>query len=238
MSIGKELSKIILKLFDRNIYTSFFPKLINRNSSKMNKNNYKLSNDYSYIFVHIPKTGGMSLNSVVDEINQKNQSNKIFRGGHNPISLFHSMDDKKYFTVIRNPIVRAYSFYRMSLKDRKQPYNYLAKKSFYHFVTYCPEVQNIYCKYFSGEIEKDVNSDIYQIAENNIKKFYYIVNFSNFEHDTKKLFDKIGYKNMKLPHINSSESSDISIDEKKILEFYNSYDLKLYSFLKSNNYLE
>ena len=40
------------------------------------------------------------------------------------------------------------------MADKKQPYNYLAKKSLYHFVTYCSEAQNTYCKYFSGEIEK------------------------------------------------------------------------------------
>ena len=36
----------------------------------------------------------MTLNSVVDIINSNIQINKIYKGGHNPISLLHSMDEK------------------------------------------------------------------------------------------------------------------------------------------------
>ena len=126
----------------------------------------------------------------------------------------------------------------MSLKDKKQPYNYLAKKSLYHFVTYCSEAQNTYCKYFSGEIEKDIDSDLYNIAQKNIQNFYQILNFSNFENNLNKFLKKIGIQNMKIPHFNKSEKKNISDDDRKIIEFYNAYDLKLYNFLKSENYLE
>ena len=238
MSIYKEVCKFFLKIIDQNIYSSFYPKLINRNSTKMNKNNYKVSNDCEFIFVHIPKTAGMSVNSIIDEINMKSNNNKIYKGGHNPKSLFHNTDEKKYFTVIREPVERIYSFYQMSLKDKKQPYNYLAKKDLYHFVAYCPEAQNIYCKYFSGEIEKDMNSDLYNIAQKNIQNFYQILNFSNFENDLDKFLNKLGIENMKIPHINKSEKKNIPDDDRKIIEFYNAYDLKLYKFLKSENYLE
>ena len=238
MSIYKDVCKFFLKIIDQNIYSSFYPKLINRNSTKMNKNNYKVSNDYEFIFIHIPKTAGMTVNSIIDEINTKSNNSKIYRGGHNPKSLFHDTDEKKYFTVIREPVERIYSFYQMSLKDKKQPYNYLAKKSLYHFVTYCPEAQNIYCKYFSGEIEKDIDSDLYNIAQKNIQNFYQILSFSNFENNLNKFLKKIGIQNMKIPHFNKSEKKNISVDDRKIIEFYNTYDLKLYNFLKSENYLE
>ena len=238
MGIGKEISKVILKLIDGNTYSSYLPKLINRNSTKMNKNNYKVPTDYSYIFVHIPKTGGMTLNSVVDIINSNIQINKIYKGGHNPISLLHSMDEKKYFTVFRNPVDRAYSYYKMSLRGKKQPYNYLAKKSLYHFAAYCPDVQNIFCKYFSGEIDKDINSDIYNIAEKNIKKFFCVINFSDLENEAKEFFNKIGHKNISIPHINSSPKVEMSDDDRKILEFYNAYDLKLYNYLIENNFFK
>ena len=55
MSLQKEICKIFIKLLDKNIYSTFFPKLINRNSTIMNKNNYRVSKDFAYIFVHIPK---------------------------------------------------------------------------------------------------------------------------------------------------------------------------------------
>ena len=238
MGIYKEVCKFFSKIIDRNIYSSFYPKLILRNSTKMNKNNYKVSDEYAYIFVHVPKTAGMTVNSIIDEINMKLDNNKIYRGGHNPKSLFHNTDEKKYFTVIREPVERIYSFYQMSLKDKKQPYNYLAKKSLYHFVAYCSEAQNTYCKYFSGEIEKDIDSDLYNIAQKNIQNFYQILSFSNFENNLNKFLKKIGIQNMKIPHFNKSEKKNISVDDRKIIEFYNTYDLKLYNFLKSENYLE
>ena len=45
MTIYKELCKFFLKIIDQNIYSSFYTKLINRNSTKMNKNNYKVSDE-------------------------------------------------------------------------------------------------------------------------------------------------------------------------------------------------
>lgn len=237
MSLSKEITKIIFKFLDKNLSSSFYPKLINRNSSKMYKNNYKVSDDFDYIFVHIPKTGGMTLNNIIDSINSKLQNKKLYKGGHNPISLFHSMNEKKYFTVIRDPIDRVYSFFNMALNDKKQTYNYLAKKGLYDFTAYCEESQNTYCKFFSGEIEKNVNDDTYKLAEENIKKFFKIINFSNYEKDLRKFFNNIGHENIEIPHINISKKNHITSDEKRIIEFYNYYDLKLYKFLIQNKYI-
>ena len=61
MSIKKEFSKFFFKLIDTTAYTNFFPKIINRNSSTMNKNDYKISNEYDYVFIHIPKSGVSSM---------------------------------------------------------------------------------------------------------------------------------------------------------------------------------
>ena len=239
MPIKKEICKFLSRIFDKNIYTTFLPKLINRNSSKMNKNNYKVPDECEFIFLHIPKTGGMTVNYIIDEINKKHENIKILRGGHNPMSIFYSTNEKKYFTIIRDPIERVFSFFKMSLKDKKQPYHYLAKKSLYHFVAYCPEAQNVYCKYFSGDIEKEMNSDLYEIAKLNAQNFYQLLNFTNLNESLKKFFNKIGEQNINIPHVNmSSIKESINNEEKKIIEFYNSYDLRLFKSLKENNYLE
>lgn len=236
MSLYKEICKVFLKLIDQNTYSSFYPKMIGRNSSIMNKNNYKVSNDYQYIFVHIPKTGGMSLNCIITKINNQLTNNKIFPGGHNPISILHSPSEKKYISVIRDPIKRAYSFYQASLKDKKQPYNYLAKKGIFHFMRYCPEAQNIFCKYYSGELDQDMNNDLFQKALENTKNFYQLINFENFKNDTLKLIDNFNIKNIEVPHINqSSNKKEITEDERKIIEFYNYFDLKFYKIIKSKN---
>ena len=128
MSIRKDLVKFLLKNIDSELYSDFSAKLINRNSSIMNKNDYKVPEEYDFIFIHVPKTGGMSINDAIDTINSNSKKCKIYRGGHNPISIFYPLEKKKYFTVIRNPVDRVYSFYKMHLKDSKQNYHYLAKK--------------------------------------------------------------------------------------------------------------
>ena len=71
MGIYKEVCKFFSKIIDRNIYSSFYPKLIGRNSSTMNKNDYKVSKDCEYIFVHIPKTAGTSFRSIISKINKE-----------------------------------------------------------------------------------------------------------------------------------------------------------------------
>ena len=236
MGLYKEISKIFLKLIDQNIYSSFYPKLIGRNSPTMNRNDYKVSDDYKYIFVHIPKTAGTSFRSIITKINKEMNDNKIFSGNHNPISILHSPLEKKYISVIRNPVERSYSFYEMQSKDKKQPYHYLAKKSLSHFFKYCPEAQNTFCKYYSSEIEQNINNDLFQKALDNCKNFYKIINFENFEKDTYKFLNSLNIKNIEIPHLNQSNNKkEITDDEVKIIKFYNYYDLKLYDILKSNS---
>ena len=132
MGIKKEFCKIFFRLIDATAYTNFLPKIINRNSSTMNKNDYKVSDEYDYIFVHIHRTGGMTFNSIISKINE-NSKIKIYRGSHNPMSILHEASEKKYITVLRDPVDRVFSYFMVSLYDKKQPYHYLAKKVFFIF---------------------------------------------------------------------------------------------------------
>ena len=101
---------------------------------------------------------------------------------------------------------------------------------------YCPEAQNIFCKYYSGELDQDMNNDLFQKALENTKNFYQLINFENFKNDTLKLIDNFNIKNIEVPHINqSSNKKEITEDERKIIEFYNYFDLKFYKIIKSKN---
>ena len=141
---------------------------------------------------------------------------------------------KKYITVLRNPVDRVFSYYHLSLNDKNQPYHYLATKSIFHFLKYCPEAQNIYCKYLSSDIEKDINSDLYELAQKNLKNFDTIIKFDNFENDVKKFIEKFNVANIEIPHINKSNNKrKISNEELKAIEFYNFYDIKLVNQFKA-----
>ena len=234
MSIKKEFCKIFFKLIDTTAYTDFFPKIINRNSSTMNKNDYKVSDEYDYIFVHVHRTGGASFRSVITKINKEMNGKKIFPGNHNPMTILHPPLEKKYITVLRDPVERVYSYYNVSLSDKKQPYHYLAKKNIFHFLKYCPEAQNLYCKYFSADTEKDINNDLYELAIKNLKNFDTIIKFINYNNDMKKFLGKINIDNIEVPHINTSpKKRKISDEELKAIKFYNDYDIKLYNRIET-----
>ena len=125
---------------------------------------------------------------------------------------------------------RVYSYYHVSLNDKKQPYHYLAKKNIFHFLKYSPEAQNLYCKYFSADTEKDINNDLYELAIKNLKNFDTIIKFQNYNNDMKKFLEKINIYNIEIPHINtSSKKRKISDEELKAIKFYNDYDIKLFN---------
>ena len=70
MPIFRDLAKVISKLIDKNAYTTLYPKLMNRNyrSTSFLKNDYQVPEDNSYIFIHLPKTGGMTFQNVLKRI--------------------------------------------------------------------------------------------------------------------------------------------------------------------------
>ena len=107
---------------------------------------------------------------------------------------------------------------------------YLAKKNIFHFLKYSPEAQNLYCKYFSGDTEKDINNDLYDLAIKNLKNFDTIIKFNNYNNDIKKFLEKINIYNIEIPHINKSNNKrKISNEELKAIKFYNIYDIKLFN---------
>lgn len=240
MPIFRDLAKVISKLIDKNVYTTLYPKLMNRNyrSTSYVRNDYRVPENNLYIFVHLSRTAGMTFQNVAKKINMEKKE-KIYAATHNPVSIFHSTEEKGYITTFRDPIERAYSFYIMNLAHKKGSYHYLAKKSLSYFMRFCPEVQNSYCKYYSGYIDKDVSENIYEVALKNLKKFKRIFDFNNLNQDIKNFCKDIDFKIDEISHINSSISSsyrdnkNINSNDRKIIEFYNYFDIKLYYEFKN-----
>ena len=238
MSLIKDLAKFLAKILDDHSLSTIYPNIINRNyrAKFFLRNDYEVDEKCEYIFMHLPKTGGMTFQNLLKEINKKH-NNIFFVGAHNPVSLFHNTNQKKYITVFRDPIERAYSFYNMNLNGKKQVYHYLAKKGLYNFVKYCPEIQNTYCQYFSGFIDKNVDDAIFNLALKNYKNFFEIIDFNNMNEELKFFFQKINIQVDEIPHINkfsySDKNKEIPLKDRAILEFFNGYDLKLYNIFKS-----
>ena len=81
---------------------------------------------------------------------------------------------------------------------------------------------------------------IYELALKNLKNFYYVINFDNYESDLKKMFEKL---NLDIKHnylkagTSHSKTNLTDLDEKRIIaKKYNYWDVKLYNeFLKFKN---
>jgi len=238
MGIVRDIKKIVFKSIDRVCNTTFYPDLMIKSSRSISfmRSDYKISKDNLYIYIHVPKTAGTTFHYIAQKINMVKKE-KIYLSSHNPLSIYHSPEDTNYVTTIRDPVERAYSYYNMNYYHKKALYHYLAKKSLEHFMKYCPETQNIFCKFYSGYINENVNDNIYQIASKNSKKFMRIFNFDNIEKELNNFCNQIDFPIDKIPQINAYNKL-FNVDNKKInrinrevIEFYNYYDLKLYSDL-------
>tara|TARA_Y100000590_G_scaffold300486_2_gene338788 strand:- start:357 stop:1085 length:729 start_codon:yes stop_codon:yes gene_type:complete len=223
--------------FDRKIFSKLLKKIDSLSLTNLDerRRNYIFNyhrNDYKFdknqiVFIHVPKTGGASIREHLE----KNLNNfYIFKkkSEHNPVSLLCSPKDYNYITFLRNPVNRVYSYYNMLKKYNYVPGHDLAKKSLSDLLINSYQVKNLYCQYFSGLPFENVNEEIFNLALSNLKMFYFVGKFEDFNNSFVNLCSKLDLKNNSLIHINKNNYLEISDDQKKLIESYNSYDIKLY----------
>ncbi len=229
--VKKELLKIILKLFDKFLNTELYLRLVSESSSWSDNNSYS-TKEFDLIFVHIPKTGGTTFNSFLDEVKKKDI--QIKNRGHFPVSIKSNISSVDYYTIIRDPVERSISYYNTCLNDKKNYSHHLAKKGFDVFMRRCFGVQNIFCKYYSGYVDTNVDEAIMNTALTNLKKFKKVILFENIENDLKKFINEFNLDKNFIPNIdyNSTKKNYDNDEFKKVAKFYNFYDDLLYERVK------
>ena len=50
------------------------------------------------------------------------------------------------------------------------------------------------CKFIIGDINIDINDNMYPKVEENLKNFWFIIDFDNIENDVKKLSEKLNIR--------------------------------------------
>ena len=93
----------------------------------------------------------------------------------------------------------------------------------------------MYCQYFSGYIQQDVNQKIFDIAKKNLSNFFFVGEYENFKDDIKKLMLKLDIDYNEILNINDYKRKSAiqpSIEEMNIIKFHNNFDIELYKSYK------
>ena len=158
-----------------------------------------IDHKHKFIFVHIPKTGGTSIESLFI----RNAHIKDVTGKHNMVSDIGSEFLKKYFTFtfVRNPWDRMVSYYKFRIK-RWNMFNH--GESFKEWIRFLcsDEVQKIKAYHFNLAIK---NQHEFLVSESNEISVDFIGRFENLQEDFNIICDKIGIARRELPHKNKTK---------------------------------
>ena len=191
------------------------------------------------IFIHIPKTGGTSIESALDCITKENGygvvNNKAMQ--HYNWKDYKNKYQNKFknyykFTVVRNPYDKVLSDYYWLKNVAKIDIDNFQNKNFDQYLSYCEEIvkKKLYNKTKYHDHFLPQHKFIYDDNDNlMINK---ILRFENFEYITK--FIKIRYKK-DVKCLNKNNNSNKIIlnqnQKNKIYEIYNK-DFTLLSYPK------
>ena len=144
------------------------------------------NNAQKWAFIHIPKTGGTSLTSII-----QNREGSELVAVHDSIRVFEDVSDFFIFTIVRNPFTRIASAYSHRL--RKNEY----KKSFGEFITELSE----------NHLDLIPQSYYINAGKDENKQVSFIAKYENYIHDIQKILKKINHRSS-IPHLNRNPIYD------------------------------
>ena len=139
-----------------------------------------------WAFIHIPKTGGTSLTSIIQNI----EGSELV-AVHESIRVFEDVSDFFIFTIVRNPFTRIASAYSHRL--RKNEY----KKSFGEFITELSE----------NHLDLIPQSYYINAGKDENKQVSFIAKYENYTQDIQKILKKINHRSS-IPHLNRNPIYD------------------------------
>jgi chondroitin 4-sulfotransferase 11 len=166
-----------------------------------------IDDKHKFIFIHIPKTGGTSIEKAFK---------KRIKGGHKHLTLFDYENElkteiEKYFvfSVIRNPWDRLVSYWKYRQGKRHAPIDGKLNEfdKWLKFISSL-DLNNLNGKTARGNIpdfrmglDLQFNSLLNKKNEININ----LIRFENLQEDFNTICDKIGIPQQQLPHKNKTK---------------------------------
>jgi len=190
-------------------------------------------NDYQVpprgrVFIHVPRTGGTSVGDYLTKV----QAPRVINlHAHQAVSLVCPPERHRYFTILRNPVERCWSFYRLTLHGKTgTPYRRAAERGLEHFCEHCWEMRNLYCRYYSGSPWREPGEETLSEAVRQLGRFEAVLDFSDLEGQMHRLNARWGLRGETFVHRNKAPGPEMVLDEnsRSVLENYNLFDLRLY----------
>jgi hypothetical protein len=208
------------------------------------------------VFVHLPKTAGTSLNSIlklkykniinyggVHSMNQNEENNIIKYKDQNYLLSGHisycelsqlKISTKHMFTILRNPIERCISWYYFTNMGKNILGKKISLKEFFscnneHILQNCYNRMTYQIGNYAEYIKRSKNEiKVLNVAKDNISNFKFVIIFENLNEDL------YTYLNIdKLPKKNITKTYNKNIDKEIIekIKNWNKLDIELYNFV-------
>lgn len=201
------------------------------------------------IFIHIPKTGGTTINTAISNTYWQDKPNEFYRHilddkTSNSGDIFDHQTNEKYrgrdlFMMVRNPIDRMVSEY-FFIKERKEFIDLLKPKPL-NFQEYleCKQTQNYMVGFLKGRrmydrqlvSEGDLNDVISSIEKLDIK----VGIFEHYNDSLAYLSEKLELKlpkelNVKRVTLKRPTVNELDVETIELIMRTNSLDFKLYNY--------
>ena len=138
-------------------------------------------------FIHIPKTGGTSITSVLQNV----KGTEYVTKAHNHIGKFENIKDYDIMCFVRNPYTRfASAYYHQTRKDGWMSINKFIENIDLNDYLYFPQ------SYFTNN------------GSSEDKKVTFIGRYENFINDFNLIMKKIGKTGHSIPHYNRNSIYD------------------------------
>lgn len=202
-----------------------------------------------YIFIHIPKTGGTTLNTAITNKYWQDKPNEFYRHilddkTSNSGDIFDNQTNDKYcgrslFMMVRNPIDRMVSEYYF-IRDRKEFIDLLNPRpnNFKEYLE-CRQTQNYMVGFLKGRriynrrlaTENDLNDVISSIEKLDIK----VGIFEHYNDSLAYLSEKLGLElpkelNVKRVTLKRPKVDELDPETIQLIESTNTLDVQLYNY--------